>query len=295
VQKSTDRPAALDWDGLRYFLELARQGTLSCAARTLAVEHSTVARRVAALEQSIGVRLFDRLPKSWTLTPEGEELLLYARRVEDEAHAFGRASLGVSALVGAVRLSAPPAFTSHFLVPRLAALRRQWPAIRLDITGEVREANLFRREADLALRLSRPEEPGLATRPLAEMGFGLYGSAEWVALPAEQWEFVGYDDSLSQALQQQWLSKFAGSRPFSLRSNDLATLYQACRAGLGVAALPHFLARGDAMLQPMPGVECPVKRGIWLVLHPDVRRSPRVKAVAEGLTELLHEHAALLG
>jgi DNA-binding transcriptional LysR family regulator len=295
VQKSTDKPAALDWDGLRYFLELARQGTLSGAARALAVEHSTVARRVAALERSIGVRLFDRLPKSWVLTPEGEELLLHARRVEDEAHAFGRASLGVSALVGIVRLSAPPAFTSHFLVPRLAALRRQWPAIRLDITGEVREANLFRREADLALRLSRPEEPGLATRPLAEMGFGLYGSAEWAALPAEQWEFVGYDDSLSQALQQQWLSKFAGSRPFALRSNDLATLYQACRAGLGVAALPHFLARGDTALQPMPGVDCPVKRGMWLVLHPDVRRSPRVKAVAEGLTELLREHAALLG
>lgn len=294
VQKNTDHGAALDWDDVRYFLELARQGTLSAAARALAVEHTTVARRVTALEARTGVKLFDRLPKRWVLTQEGEALLAPARRLEAEAHAFSRASLGAAALGGVVRLSAPPAFASHFLVPRLAAVQAHWPGIRLEIVGEVREANLFRREADLALRLMRPNEPGLAARPLAQMGFGLYGTARWAAQPAQSWEWLGYDDSMRHVPQQQWLERLVAGQPYALRSNDLAMLYQACRAGLGVAVLPHFLARGDAVLQPMPGVECPVRRGLWLVLHPDVRRSPRVKAVAEGLAELLRANVALL-
>jgi DNA-binding transcriptional LysR family regulator len=284
----------LCWDDVRYFLELARCGSLSAAARALAVEHSTVARRVAALEGRIGVRLFDRLPRSWSLTREGEDLLPHARRIEEEAHAFSRATLGVAALTGTVRLSAPPVFASHVLVPRLAEWRRRWPGIVLDIVGEAREADLYRREADLALRLSRPSAGGLAARPLASIGYGLYAAKPWLKRPPQQWEFLGYGDSLRDTPQQQWLAKLAGARSFALYANDLAALHQACRAGLGLAVLPHFLARDDKALRPLPGHDCPVSRGIWLVLHPDVRRSPRVKAVAEGVTELLREHAALL-
>lgn len=298
MQKFADDPRTVDalcWDDVRYFLELGRRGSLSGAARALAVEHTTVARRVAALEARIGIRLFDRLPRSWALTSEGEALLQHAQRIEEEAHAFSRASLGVSALRGTVRLSAPPVFASHFVAPRLAGLRRRWPGITLDIVGEAREANLFRREADLALRLSRPAAPGLAARPLASMAYGLYATRTWLKRPPQEWEFVGYGDSLRETPQQQWLEKLAGARPFALYANDLAALHQACRAGLGLAALPHFLARGDKLLAAVPGHDCPVARSIWMVLHPDVRRSPRVKAVAEGIAELLRENAALLG
>lgn len=282
------------WDDIRYFLELARQGTLSGAARTLAVEHTTVARRVAALEARIGIRLFDRLPKSWSLTAEGEELLQHARRIEEEALAFSRATMGVSTLTGVVRLSAPPVFASHFLVPRLAGLRQRWPGIALDIVGEAREANLYRREADLALRLSRPTEPGLTARAVGEIGYGLYATAQWRDRPREEWEFVGYSDNLREAPQQQWLDKVAGKRPFALRSNDLAALYQACRSGLGLAALPHFLARTDPALVALEQAASPPGRRLWMVIHPDVRRSPRVQAVAEAITTLLREHVGIL-
>ncbi|KIF83771.1 LysR family transcriptional regulator [Noviherbaspirillum autotrophicum] len=282
------------WDDVRYFLELARQGSLSAAARSLAVEHTTVARRVAALEKRIGIRLFDRLPKSWSLTQDGEQLLQHAYRIEEEALAFSRATAGASSLRGTVRLSAPPVFGSHFLVPRLAAVRRQWPGIAIDLAGESREANLYRREADLALRLSRPEAPGLAARPLAQIGYGLYGASGWIGRASQEWEFVGYNDSLRETPQQQWLEKVAGARPFVLRSNDLAALYQACRAGLGIAVLPHFLARDDPALVALAEYPCPVARQLWLVVHPDVRRSPRVKAVADALVTLFRESAAVL-
>jgi DNA-binding transcriptional LysR family regulator len=297
VQKFTENTAdreGLVWDDIRYFLELTRHGKLTATARVLGVEHSTVSRRVAALEKRLGIRLFDRLPKSWNLTKEGEELLAYAHRIEEEALAFSRASMGIGALRGTVKISAPPVFASHFLVPRLAALRHRWPGIMIEMIGEARQANLFRREADLAIRLSRPDEPGLAARLLAEMGYGLYGAAGWLERQAQDWEFIGYDEALRETPQQAWLEKLSAGRPFVFRANDLAALYQACRAGLGLAVLPHFLARDDPALFAIRDHPCPMNRPIWMVIHPDVRRSPRVKLVAEILGDLLHEHAKIL-
>jgi DNA-binding transcriptional LysR family regulator len=291
VQKSTETTAqALSWDDVRYFLELARQGKLTATARVLGVEHSTVARRVGALEARLGLRLFDRLPKSWSLTAEGEGLLEHARRIEDEALAFSRASMGYGGRRGLVRISAPPVFASHFIVPHLARLRQRWPGITVEMIGESRQANLYRREADLALRLSRPEEPGLAARPLADIGYGLYATAEWAQRDPGEWEFIGYDELLRESPQQRWLDELAQGRPFSLRTNDLGAMHQACRAGLGLAALPHFLARLDAALLHLPGHPCPVTRTVWLAIHPDVRRSPRVKAVADLIAEVIHEN-----
>jgi DNA-binding transcriptional LysR family regulator len=293
VQNSTENQS-LGWDDVRYFLELARQGKLTTAARVLGVEHSTVARRVTALEAQLGLRLFDRMPKSWVLTSEGEGLLAYARRIEEEALAFSRASTGYGTLRGAVRISAPPVFASHFIVPHLARLRARWPDIAIELIGEARQANLYRREADLAVRLSRPQEPGLAAKPLAELGYDLYGTPAWAERPPEQWEFIGYDELLRETPQQQWLEALAAGRPFSLRSNDLGAMHQACRAGLGLAALPHFLAREDAALIPFPQQPRPVSRPVWLVIHPDVRRSPRVKAVADLITEIIRAAAPVL-
>lgn len=295
MQNSTEKiRETLSWDDVRYFLELARRGKLTVAARVLGVEHSTVARRVGMLEATLGLRLFDRLPKSWNLTAEGEGLLAHARRIEEEALAFSRAGTGYGALRGSVRVSAPPAFASHFIVPHLARLRQRWPAITIELIAESRQANLYRREADLAVRLSRPDEPGLAAQPLGEIGYGLYGVAEWAARAPREWEFVGYDELLRETPQQRWLEELAHGRPFRFRTNELDAMHRACRGGLGLAALPHFLARDDAALVPFTQAACPVSRPVWLVIHPDVRRSPRVKAVADLISELIRENAPAL-
>ncbi|PCE21844.1 LysR family transcriptional regulator [Paraburkholderia acidicola] len=293
MQNSTDssKPVpGLQWDDIRYFLAAARGGSLSGAARTLGVQHSTVARRIDAMEQMLGVRLFDRLPRGWPLTTEGQLLVDHAVRIEEEAHAFERASRGAVSLQGTVRLSVPPGFGSHFLVPRLAAWRRAWPGIQLDIVGEARAANLFRREADLAVRLGRPPEPGLAARRLGTMRFSLRATADWLGRPPSEWEFIGYNETLTDAPQQQWLVQFAGARPFALIANDLTSIYRACRAGAGVALLPGFIANGDdalTVLDTQPA--CDVEREIWLAVHPDVRRSPRVQAVAEAIAQAVHD------
>ncbi|MGH8782433.1 LysR family transcriptional regulator [Paraburkholderia sp.] len=280
----------MQWDDIRYFLAAARGGSLSAAARTLGVQHSTVARRIDAMEQTLGVRLFDRLPRGWPLTEEGERLIERAARIEEEAQAFERASRGASALHGTVRLSLPPVFGSHFLVPRLAAMRRAWPGVQLDIVGESRVANLFRREADLAVRLTRPHEPGLASRRLGTIRFALRATPEWLTRPPSEWMFVGYNEVLADAPQQQRLVQFAGDRPFALVANDLVSIYRACRAGAGIGLLPGFIANGDDALTVLDSdPPCDVEREIWLVVHPDVRRSPRVQTVADAIAQAVHE------
>lgn len=293
VQKSTERP--LHWEDVRYFAALARHGSLTRTARELAVEHSTVARRIEALEKTLGVRLFDRLPRRWQLTAEGEQLAVQAQRLEDEALAFARAAFGVATLNGSVRLSAPPTLASHFLVPRLGRLRQRWPGITLELAGESREANLSRREADLALRLHRPQAADLVVRQLGDFGFGLYGTADWLDCEPAACCFLGYDESLRHAPQQQWLEAIAQGRCFALRSNDLTTLHHAAAAGLGLAALPHFVARDDPRLHAVPDLPAAPRRPIWLVMHAELRRSPRVRAVADVLIELFGEAGEALG
>ncbi|MGE5492219.1 MAG: LysR family transcriptional regulator [Actinomycetota bacterium] len=298
MQKQTDQRASeksrLQWDDVRYFLELARIGSLSGAARKLGVEHSTVSRRVEALEQSLGIRLFDRLPKGWSLTAEGETLVAQAMRLDDEAQTFSRVALGVSSLQGTVRVSAPPALAGHFLVPRLAKVRSEWRNIDLEIIGESRDANLARGEADLAIRMSRPTAPGLVARCIGEMGYGLYAARGYTDRPEAEWEFLGYDDSLIQVPQQRWLNQVAGDRRFIFRSNDLAALLHAACVGLGIAVLPHFMAAHDTALTLVPEPICPTVRQIWLVMHPDVKRSPRVRVIADLLADLVEEEQGLL-
>jgi len=286
--------ASLSWDDVRFFVAVARGGSLSGAARQLRVEHSTVARRVGALESHIGVRLFDRLPRSWTLTPEGEALLVPAERMEQEVLAFARAAAANTASQGTVRVSAPPAFASHFIVPLWTANAHRWPGIELDIVGELRSANLQRRDADIAIRFMRPTEPGLAARKLGELAFRLYAAPAWLARPQADWRFLGYSDPPGNVPHQQLLADIAGARPFVLRSNDLAALHNACRGGLGLAMLPDFMARGDAALVEVPGEGRPVMREVWSVVHPDVRRSPRVRAVADALAEMVGDSAGRL-
>lgn len=302
MQKSTTKPATpsldqLSWDDVRYFLSLARNGSLSGAARELGVEHSTVARRIGALEDVIALRLFDRLPRGWQLTDEGKTLLEAAERIELEAHAFGRAIQGMTALSGTVRLSVPPALGSMFLMPLLAQRHQDWHGIELDLVGEIRSANLHRRDADLALRLSRPEQPGLLARRLGSAGYGLYGTSDWRRTAQSKRHYLGYGEALQGGPHHEWLAQcMQGEARCVLLASDFAILQQACRNGLGLAILPHFAARHDPALVAF---DCPVpaavmQRDIWLTVHPDLRRSPRVQRIAELLAQMVQEHAALL-
>lgn len=277
-----------DWDDLRYFLAVSDAGTLSGAARALGVEHTTVARRIEALEAALQAHLFDRFPKGWSLTRAGAALLPYARNMETDMHALMRVASGTSVLRGTVRISAPPALAAYLLAPRLRATLERLPGIDIDLRGETRQTDLTKREADIALRFDRPKAPGLAVRQLGSIDYSLYASPAYLAghLP-EHWEFLGYDELLQDAPQQVWLDAIRGARRYSLRSNDQATLCQAAAAGCGVAVLPRYFFDGESsVLSPIESPACPVRRKLWIIMHDDVRRSAPVRAVADEIIAL---------
>jgi len=277
-----------DWDDLRYFLALVDAGTLSGAARATGVEHTTVARRIDALEAALGLLLFDRFPKGWSLTATGIALAPHARKMADDMHGLMRVASGSASLSGVVRISAPPALATYVLAPKLKEMLRRLPGIEVDLRGETRTTDLMRRESDIALRFHRPSAPGLAVRQLASVEYGLYANSRYLAEHTpQQWEFLGYDELLRDAPQQLWLDKIRGERRYCLRSNDLGALFQAAVAGCGLGVFPHsfFDFRQNGLIAIDTEV-CPVKRKLWLIMHEDVRRSAPVRAVADEIVAL---------
>jgi DNA-binding transcriptional LysR family regulator len=287
----------MDWDDLRYFVALSREGSLSAAARKLGTEHTTVSRRIASLETGLGVRLFDRASRGFQLTPEGAEIAELAYRIEDEALGIERLAdardIGVG---GIVRISAPPAISSYYLASRLASLRRKHPAMQFELIADSRFANLSRREADIAVRLSRPEASSMIARRVGAVAHGLYGAKTYVAeTPAEQRVYIGYDESLEHVAQQQWILSLSGDRPLGFRSNELACQHQAAAAGAGLAALPRFIGDAD------PRLECTAfdtsraaTREVWLLFHADLRKSPRVRVIVDHLVAVFQADRPLL-
>jgi len=276
-----------DWDDLRFFLALTEAGTLSGAAKTTGVEHTTVARRIDALERALDTRLFDRFAKGWSLTAAGNALLPHARRVGDDMDTLQRVASSRAALTGVVCVSAPPAFATYVLAPRLAPALRRLPNIEIDLRGEIRQADLMKREADIALRYSRPTAPDVTVRLLTQVEYGLYASADYLASRAPaQWEFLGYDSLQTDTPHQQWLDSIRGQRRYCLRSNDLGTLVQATAAGSGVTVLPRYFSQHPGGLVWIASQPCPVKRKLWILMHKDVRHSAPVRAVADELAAL---------
>lgn len=276
--------AGLDWGHLRFFLELARMGSLTAAARRLGVDRNTVARRVAALEQELGVALFERGPQGWSYTADGRELVELASRVEADVLALARHADGRDrALEGTVRLTTATHLASHLLAPALPELRTRHPGLVLEIAADARTFDLSRREADLALRMGRPRDAGLVARKLSDVAYAFYADAgsppaRRGAVDLQGDAFLGFDGSLAGSPQERWIARVAPGRRVVFRSNSTASLWAGARAGVGVAVLPRFLADRDPGLVRLGGPP-PPDHELWLLVHGELRRTPRVAAV----------------
>lgn len=274
-----------DWEDLRHLATLAAEGSLSAAARRLGVDHATVARRVAALEQDLDQKLIDRRGRRIVLTPAGARIAALAGDMDKVARAIERAAAGArERIAGTVTLSCPPALAAARLVAPLAELVRTHPDLRLRLVGETRSASLDRREADLAVRLSLPEAGDLVASRIGTMPFRFYGSRAYLAetAPAD-WRFVGYDAPLEGSEQQKTVEAVAAGRPIVLTGSTSEIQCAAVRAGAGIGLLPDFLAATDAELTPIETGKPLFERGIYLVIHEDMRTAAPVRAVAEAL------------
>ncbi|EJJ28390.1 LysR family transcriptional regulator [Rhizobium sp. CF142] len=274
----------LDWDDLRHFLALAQAGTFLGAARQIGVEHATISRRVSALEKGLGRKLIDRRGRRIVLTADGEQVAGHAALAAQQMaviEQLGRAS--ATETRGHVRISAPPALSSVLLAKPVAAVRREYPGIEITLVGEKRLASLNRREADIAVRMSRPEDGDYAITKVAEMAFHLYASKTYLeSVPEAQWTFIGYDEGMNASPQQLRLFELAAGRPIAIRSSVLEFQAAAARLGGGVVLLPDFAAQGITGLERIED-EDPLTREVWLVVHAEIRDVPAIRVVMEAL------------
>jgi DNA-binding transcriptional LysR family regulator len=285
---------SVDWDGLQVFLVVARSGRVSAAARRLGVEHTTVARRIAALEKTLGVSLFYRTSRGYLLTPEGQNVVSTAEAMERAAlvvEARARETSGPPA--GRVRVAMPPEYGSHWLAPKLATFRMLHPQIELHILVGTRQRDLSRGEAELAIQPPRPTQTGMVAVRLGRAAVGLYASKNLIGTrrvrikkfaDALDWPLCTYTPPFQILQNARWFQPILASGRIALQSNSTHALLAAARAGAGIAVLPRFVAREHDDLVPVS--DDVASHDILLITHPEVRRDPKVRATADFLKQL---------
>ncbi|SNB72092.1 transcriptional regulator, LysR family [Arboricoccus pini] len=289
----------IDWDDLRTFLTLAREGSLTGAARKLDVSHPTIARRIKVLEASVRARLFDRLPDRFVPTVAGVELLADAEAMERAAESIHRRSAGLADTArGTVRISASEAMTT-FLARHLPRLRRDLAHIEFELVASHLLANLSRREADLLIREQVPDTGSLMTRRVGKVAYGIYAAASLQVddrsldnLRTLPW--CGFDDDHSYMPGHGWIISLLGGERPSVRVNNWLILQESVRAGAGLSLLPCCLGDDDPHLQRLGAPLPEIIVDQWLLVHRDLRDLPRIRAVIDALVRLFQEMRPIL-
>jgi DNA-binding transcriptional LysR family regulator len=292
----------LDWDDLRFFLAIARLGSLSAAARELRVTQSTVGRRLASLESALGARLLHRTPEGYVPTLAGDAMMGQAERVEAEVLAVERTVGGRDAqLEGMVRVTAVDTLASHVLVPCFAALQTGSPEVALELVADVRHFSLAMREADIAVRLAPFEGHDLVVRRIGVLAHGLYASPAYLERHGEPdfgagcagHRLVASLDAAEVPQLAGWLAEIAPRATVALRTDSPEAQLQGALCGAGIACLPRL--RGDAFGARLRGLAPPQAQaaavGIWLAVHKDNRRTPRIRLVLDAVVAAFRDHA----
>lgn len=288
--------AMLDWDDLRFFLAVARHESMSAAARVLHVAQPTVGRRIAAFEKRLGARLFRRTGSGWALSPSGRSMLAHAEAMDAQALAAEHAASGRDAgLDGEVRITASEWMIAAVLGPRLAPLLARHPALSIDLLAEARHLNLFRREADLAVRPSRFQQQEVVQREVAVLQFGVYASDAYLARrgpPDFAGRARGHELIVAGAemgttiVDIDWLPPLVGAARIAARTNGRIAMANLAAAGIGLACLPCYLGDATPGLRRIPVPRPAPRRELWLGVHRAARAVRRVKAVAAFVAEV---------
>lgn len=288
----------MDWRALQDVVIVAETGSLSAAALRLNVSQPTVGRRIEQLEEQLGTMLFNRTARGLSLTKVGEDILNHAKQMEEGALAIERVATGANQdLQGNVRISLIEDLGIQWLPQKLRAFHKEFPQLAIEVNIDNRNVNLLRREADIAVRLARPEQVDLICRKAGILHFGLYASQAYLdehGLPRRMTDLkdhyhVGFDDDMGRtALVKKFEASFDQGN-IHHRSNSHMEIIEATRAGLGCGVLCCFVANRLPDLRRVMDKTIDYGREIWLVTHADIRNSARIRTVFDYLGKALEE------
>lgn len=290
----------MNWDDLRFVLAVSRAGSLARAARELGVDHTTVGRRIEAVEAHFGVRLFTRTTTGYVPTSEAERLLPDIGHVEEAVLALERgAQAEQDSPSGTVRVTAGETFAACYLAPRLATFARDNPALSVELVAGGVVLDLARREADVAVRLFRSHHDNLVVRRAGELTHSLYASEAYLARrPLVQPSDLREHPILTASpgpnvVEAAWVERITGGARPAFVTNMTMALLEAARAGAGIAVLPRYLGDREAGLRRIPMPDEPTE-SIWITVHRDLQHTRRVRVVLDYLAECLENDRTLL-
>jgi DNA-binding transcriptional LysR family regulator len=294
--------AEFDWNDLRSFLAVARTGRLTAAAARLGVDHSTLSRRIAALEHGLKAKLFDRSPAGYTLTGPGERLLAGAEEMERLALRAQEAVGGSAASIeGIVRIGAPEGFGSYFLAPRIAALKTRHAQLIVQLVAAPAVFSLARRDADVAITPSRPPAGRLNVSRLTDYDLALYAAPSYLKAAPDigsladlsRHNFVSYIGDLLHFPELDFLHQVAPQGSISVESSNLVAQLRATLAGAGLCILPAFLAEAEPGLVRVLPEDMILTRSLWMIVHQDLAELARVKAAVRFLKHAVEKERGL--
>lgn len=293
----------MDWDYFHFFLELARTGRLTTAARRLGVDQATVSRRVQALEKRLGTTLFVRTAAGMELTEAGHDLMPDAEAMEAAAgRILGATDELGGQLAGVVRIGTTEGLGATVLAPHLGTFAARHPHLTIDLLAVSAVVNISRREADIVISLERPQRGPFVVTKLCEYVLRLYGSDAYLAThppvncsaDLQQHSFIGYVDDLLFSKQLSFVGEIELPERFTLRSTSVIAQLNATVAGGGLCVLPAFLGDRHPQLKPLLSEELFFHRTFWMSMPEEVRQLARMRATWDFLREVvLREHSVL--
>jgi DNA-binding transcriptional LysR family regulator len=283
----------LDWNDLRYVLATARTGRLAEAARRIRVNETTISRRIVRLEQALGSRLFHRNAGVLVPTESGHRVVEHAERVELEIGRLTSAVTGADARAsGSVRITSTPWLVNRLLVPAVGALHGSHPLITVELISDPRNLDMTKREADIAIRLARPDRDQTAiARRIATLGFAVYGPA---GKKAKSLRWINFEEGMAGLPQSAWIAqemKRERRLQPALLANDADVMLHAIAAGLGKSILPCAIGDHALGLTRLGGRAPVLRREVWLVVHPELRHLLRMRVVMEWIEKTISAHA----
>ncbi|AJE23705.1 LysR family transcriptional regulator [Azotobacter chroococcum] len=279
----------MNWDDTRIFLALCREQTLRGAARALGVDQATVGRRLASLEHALGATLFLRTSRGYSLTAAGEVAMAAALNMESSAAELQRQILGMDdRMSGVVRVTTTDSFAIDVVIPAIARLHKAQPGIEVQLQASTQMLNLSKREADIAVRTLKPENPDLIVRRVARWSSAIFASADYVqarGVPEPGTAFAGHDLVLYQPYLDSGKEVTLGSEPIThgriaMTCTSGLLVRRALINGLGIGEVPLPFGKAAGLVRLWPARECQLY-DIWLVTHKDVRHTARVRVVID--------------